>query len=123
MTSRIVSFAERTAPGDAAEAEVDDLAHPRRAGVHVVDRHERLEVRASAGRVARAGEDGDVDGVVVAEVLPDLDQRLVHGGIDRVLGLGAIERDARDPVALLVARAVVAHRAASPSSARAMTSR
>src|SRR4029078_5256032 len=46
--------------------------------------------------------DRDVCVGVVAEVGPDLDQEVLHLGIDRVLGLGPVERDVGDPVALFV---------------------
>ena len=77
---------------EAAEAEVDDLADPRIAALD--DRRDvGLQVGAGAERVARAGDDRDVGVRVVAEVRPDLDELVLHLGVDRVLGLGAVERD------------------------------
>ena len=61
-----------------------------------------LQVGAGAERVAGAGEDRDVDRVVVGEVGPGLDHQPVDVGVDRVAGLGAVDRHPGDPVALLV---------------------
>jgi hypothetical protein len=92
----------RHAAGQATEAEVDDLAHPGRGRVDVVDRHVGLEVGPGAEGVAGPAEDRDVDAVVVAKVLPGLTQRGVHLRVDRVLRPRPIQGDEGDPVPLLV---------------------
>src|SRR3954468_23007887 len=76
---------------------------------------ERLQVRARGEGVAAACEDRDVDGVVVAEVRPRGLEQLVQLGVDRVLRLGRVERQVRDPVALLVEQ--LAHEVTAPSAA------
>jgi hypothetical protein len=47
------------------------------------------------------GQDRDVDAVVVADLRPGLDEQVLQLGVDGVLGLGAVEREVRDAVALL----------------------
>src|SRR3954454_22653730 len=85
--------------GERAEAQVDDLPH---AALAADDRRDvGLEVGARAARVAGAGEDRDVDRVVVAELGPDLDEQLLHLGVDAVLDLGPVEGDEHDAVALV----------------------
>ncbi len=63
--------------------------------------HEGLEVHAGAERPARAGEDPEPQLVGRVEVLYGICEALGHGAIDRVAGLGPVDRDDQDVVALL----------------------
>jgi hypothetical protein len=90
------------APGQAAQAEVDDFAHPLWRRLDVVLRNVGAQVGARAEGVAGAAKDGYVEVLVVAEVGPDLAQGRVHRRVDRVLRLRAVERDRGDPVPLLI---------------------
>ena len=82
--------------------ELDDLADPAGRGVLDDRRDVGLQVGAGAERLAGAGQDRDVDRVVVAEVGPRLDHQPVDVGVDRVARLGPVDRHVGDPVALLV---------------------
>ena len=90
------------AAGEAVQPELGDLAQS--AGARLLDdrRDVGLQVGAGAERLAGAGEDRDVDRVVVAEVGPGLDHQPVDVGVDRVAGLGPVDRQVSDPVALFV---------------------
>ena len=90
------------AAGEAAEAQLHDLADPPGRGVPHDRRDVGLEVGAGAERVAGAGQDGHVDGVVVAKVRPGPDEQVLGVRVDRVAGLGPVQGDVGDPVALLV---------------------
>ena len=79
----------------------DVVAHLARRRVLDHRRDVGLQVGAGAEGVAGAGQDRDVDRVVVAEVLPGLPQQLVRLRVDRVLRLGPVDRQVGDPVALL----------------------
>ena len=78
-----------------AEAGRDVVAHPARRRLLDDRRDVGLEVGAGAEGVAGAGEDRDVDRVVVAEVLPGRPEQLVQLGVDRVLGLGPVDASGR----------------------------
>jgi hypothetical protein len=93
------------------QAELDDVANLPRGRPRHLRRDVALEVGAGAERVAGTGQDRDVEAVVVAEVRPRLDHQPVDVGVDRVLVVGAVDRQERDPVALLVQQLV--HRALS----------
>jgi hypothetical protein len=90
------------APGEAVEAELGDL--PQVVGPPAGDdrRDVLLQVGAGAKGLARAGEDGDIDRVVLGEVGPGGDHRAVDLRADRVSRLGPVDRHVGDPVALLV---------------------
>ena len=81
-----------------------------------------LEVVAGAERpLARPGEDRDPHVGVVAEVLPDLGELEVGLEVQRVHHLGAVQRDVRDPPALLVGREPVAHPSTSSAAWRSVS--
>ncbi len=84
------------------QPELDDLADVVRGRVGHDRRDVGLQVGAGAERLARAGQDRDVDRVIVGEVGPRLDHQAVDVRVDRVPGLGAVDRHVGDPVALLV---------------------
>jgi hypothetical protein len=88
--------------GEPVEPELGHLAQVGGCGLDELRRDVRLEIRAGAERVSGPGQDRDVNFVVVAEVRPRVDHQPVDVGVDRVLGLGAVDRQVRDPVALLV---------------------
>ncbi len=93
------SMARRPSVGSATTASSNSSAGFR---APVVSGIELAEVGAGTeGLVARAGDDGDAEPVVVVDLLPRLGQADDHLRVQGVAGLGPVERDDRHvPVAL-----------------------
>ena len=66
----------------------------------VLAARERLEVHAGAEGAARAGHDADRQAVLAVEPVHGVGQPLADRGIHRVLGLGPVDGDDQDAVAL-----------------------
>ena len=81
---------------------VDEVAgflpclHARHLVVHV--RFDHAEIATRGKRLALAGQDDGTDIRVIIDVTPYIGELLVAFGIQRVIGLGLVQGDAKNPV-------------------------
>jgi hypothetical protein len=79
----------------------DDAGEAALAQRHRLAGDERLEVHAGAEPLAGAGDDRDRHVVRAVEVVQGVRDALGHRPVDRVAGIGAVDRDQQDAVAAL----------------------
>ncbi len=74
--------------------------HPAALDDDVLAARERLEVHAGAERAARAGQDADREAVLAVQPVHGVGQPPADRGVHRVLGMGTVDGDDQDAVAL-----------------------
>ena len=94
LRARRERAARREAPRRVAAAHVGEAL----AGGGRRARPELLQVDARAERGIGPGEDHDVDTVVALARVDRQRQLLAHGAVQRIAGLGSVQRDRRDPI-------------------------